>query len=138
MVYCIRIANFVFVFPPCHLTIILHTTQPQHNHTTQPNKRGSKRGKAGRPEATQQPATLKGRNERQMREKRQQLDERQGCRLTKVVLQQERQWLDERRWLDERWRRRMQQPAKQERLKERQSRQTGGYAKTSHIRGAQQ
>jgi hypothetical protein len=29
------------------------------------------------------------------------------------------------------------QPAKQERLKERQSRQTGGYASTSHIRGVQ-
>jgi hypothetical protein len=30
------------------------------------------------------------------------------------------------------------QPAKQERLKERQSWQTGGYATTSHIRGVQQ
>jgi hypothetical protein len=74
--------------------IILHITQPHHNQTTQPNKRGSKRGKAGRPEATQQPATLDGHNERQMCEKRWQLDKRWGCWLTEVALQQERQWLN--------------------------------------------
>jgi hypothetical protein len=67
----------------------------------------------------QQLAKLEGCDERQMCDKRRQLDDRWG-------LPADKRWCcDRKRWLDERWRcQQMGGDAKQERLYERQSQQT--------------
>ncbi len=101
----------------------------------QPNERGSTRGKAGRREATRQPAKLEGRNERRMCEKRWQLIKRRGCRLMGGGAATEGGGLMSGGGAG--GRETTQQSAERERLDERQSRKTGGYATTSQIRGAQ-
>ncbi len=102
----------------------------------QPNKRGLTRSKAGRREATQQPAKLERHNKRRMREKRRQLNKRGGCLLRGCGVATEGGGLmrggGAGGWEATR------QPAKQEMLDKKQSRQMGGYTTTSHIRGAHQ